>query len=467
MARRLYRRGQRRRGVVYLLALILLMVFASLGAAFSSSAILELRKSDNTAKALQARLAAESGMEYMLLKLDEVRMPVSTSNETLRTNLAAALVDVIGGTNDVSAGAITTTATTISVPEITVGDVTFSSVFALESDGAGGQRCRMTVTGRAGEATRRTSIAMTPTPRPVEAFDYGIASKGRIYISGNGEVNGVNTGQEATVFSMSSQPVAIEAGGSATIGGDLFVTSDNEMSILLGGGGLSVAGETDIFEIMNNHAHFGVEPPEFPEIDVSPFSAMTTGIIDSNTVLPNQDLVLNNIRIKAGTNPTFTRDTVINGVLVIEAPNEVVFTAGTVINAIVVCEDDGSEDIAHKQIEFRGHVSAPGVGSLPDTAEFAAIKEHTGTIILAPGFGVTFRGTTNSINGTIAADQFAFRGNTDIDGELSGMIIGLTDREMIMQGNVNIRINRQTDDDTPAGFVHPIGLIVSAGTYTE
>ena len=467
MPGRHYQRGYRRRGMVYMVALILMMVFASLGAALSTSTALELRKSSNTSDALQARLSAESGLAYMLLKLDEVRMPVSTNNDTLRTNLAIALADVLGSTGDVAAGGITATATTISVPEITVNNVTFSTLFALESDGAGGQRCRVTITGRCGQARRRTSIAMTPTPRPVEAFDYGIASKGRIYISGSGEVNGVNTGQEATVFSMSNQPVAIEAGGHAVIGGDLFVTSDSEMSILLAGGGLSVAGETDIFTIINEHAHFDVEPPEFPQIDITPFTPLTTGIIDSDTVLPNQDLVLNNIRIKAGTNPIFTRDTVINGVLVIEAPNEVVFTAGTVINGIIVCEDDGAEDIAHKQIEFRGHVSAPGVGALPETPEFAEIKKHTGTVILAPGFGVTFRGATNSINGTIAADQFAFRGNTDIDGELNGMILGLTDREMILQGNAKIRINRKTDDDTPAGFVHPIGLIVTAGTYTE
>jgi len=467
MSSRHHRRGLKRGGVVYILALTLLITLTTLAAAFCASASLELRKSQNVVDTLQARLSAESGLSYMLLKLDEVRMPVSTNSDTLMTNLAMELVNVLGSTADVDAAQIQCTSTLVSVPEITVENIAFSTSFAMESDGAGGQRCRMTVTGRCGAARRQASIAMTPTPRPVEAFDYGIASKGRIYISGSGEVNGVNTGQEATVFSMSAEPVAIEAGGSATIGGDLFVTNASEESILLGGGGLSVAGETDIFEIINNHAHFDVEPPEFPEIDITPFAALTTGVIDSNTDLPNQDLVLNNIRIKAGTNPKFTSDTVINGVLVIESPNEVVFTAGTVINGIIVTEDDVSHDIVHKQIEFRGHVSAPGVGALPDTEEFAAVKQLGGTTILAPGFAVTFRGTTNTINGTIAADQFAFRGNTDIDGELTGSIIGLKDREMILQGNATIRINRQTDDDTPAGFVHPIGLIVAPGTYTE
>jgi len=30
-----------------------------------------------------------------------------------------------------------------------------------------------------------------------------------------------------------------------------------------------------------------------------------------------------------------------------------------------------------------------------------------------------------------------------------------------------IRINRLTADKTPAGFVHPIGLVVAPNTYTE
>ena len=234
------------------------------------------------------------------------------------------------------------------------------------------------------------------------------------------------------------------------------------------GGGLNVAGESDIFAIMANHAHFGVDEPDFPVIDITPFDSMTTSEITPDTDIPNQDLVLDNVRIKAGANPSFTRDTVINGVLYIESPNNVVFTAGTTINGIVVTEDDPTVAEADKTIEFRGHVTAPGVGALPDgDPRFAAVKQHEGTSILAPGYSVTFRGTTNSINGTIAADQLAFRGNSDITGELNGSIIGLKDREMLLEGNAMIRINRQTADDTPAGFVHPLGMVIVEGTYSE
>ena len=461
------RRTNDRTAMVYLLALVLLTLLASLGAAMAYNTTLSATQAGNEARALDARMAAESGMGYMLMELDGARVPTNTTGATLITNLAAELADLFEGSGNMVPGAIVSTSTSIFLPSIPLGNASFSTQFTLESDGAGGQRCRMTVTGSRGQARRQASIALALTPRPVAAFDYGIASKGRIYINGSALVDGVNSGQEATIFSMSSSPVAIEAGGHATIGGDLFVTSDDITSILLAGGGMEVAGESDIFAILDNHAHFGVEEPDFPEIDISPFAALTTGIIDVNTSLPNEDIALNNIRIKAGANPKFTRDTVINGVLYIEAPNTVVFSAGTTINGIIVCEDDAAVADADKTIEFRGHVSAPGVEALPDTAEFAAVKALDGTIALAPGFSMTFKGATNTINGTIAADQFAFLGNTHIAGDLNGSIIGLKDREMILQGNATIRINRATDDDTPAGFNHPLGLVVVSGTYAE
>ena len=467
MMRRSHYVGPNRRGMAYLLALVFLLAFTGLGLALSTSTFLELRKGDNTSDTLQARLAAESGLDYMLMKMDRVRMPASTTPATLKANLAAELEEILGATNEVGPGKIAVSAKTISIPEIVVGDLAFTTAVVVDPGGMGACDCRITVTGHSGQARRRASLGMTMTPRPVAAFEYGIASKGSIYVSGSAVVDGVNTGQEATVLSMSNSPVAIEAGGHAVLGGDLFVTNANEASILLTGGGLSVAGETDIFKIINEHAHFGIEPPEFPEIDITPFSAMTTGFIDVNTVLPNEALELNNIRIKAGTDPKFTRDVTINGVLFIESPNNVVFSAGTTINGIIVCQDDGAEDIVNKQLTFQGHVSAPGVGALPATPEFAAVKQQVGTIILAPGYGVTFRGTTNSINGTIAADQLAFRGNTDINGELNGMILGLADRQMVLQGNATIRVNRETACETPAGFVHPMGLLITPGTYSE
>ena len=257
------RRPHDRTAMVYLLALVLLVLMASLGAVLAHTTALNARQAGNEARALDARMAAESGISYMLMKLNDARLPKNTTSATLMTNLAAELPDIFEGSSDVPAGTISSTSTSIDIPSIPIGNASFTTTLTRE-DGPDGPHCRVTITGRRDLAVRSASIALALTPRPVAAFDYGIASKGRIYISGSALVDGVNTGQEATVFSMSNEPVAIEAGGSATIGGDLFVTSEDIMSILLAGGGMEVAGESDIFAIIDNHAHFGVEEPESP-----------------------------------------------------------------------------------------------------------------------------------------------------------------------------------------------------------
>jgi len=88
-------------------------------------------------------------------------------------------------------------------------------------------------------------------------------------------------------------------------------------------------------------------------------------------------------------------------------------------------------------------------------------------VILAPGFGVSFRGSSNSINGLIAADRLSFLGNSNISGDVAGSIIGLSDYELNLKGNATIRISRPDSASLPAGFKHPFGLEPQAGTYTE
>ena len=151
----------------------------------------------------------------------------------------------------------------------------------------------------------------------------------------------------------------------------------------------------------------------------------------------------------------------------IEAPNIVTFAGQATINGMIVTEDASTGNIADCQIDFRGTSSAPGVQALPDISEFKEIKTHTGTVILAPSFGVSFRGASNSINGLIAADKLAFLGNSNISGDVSGSIIGLKDNELNLQGNATIRISRPNASSLPAGFEHPFGLEPQAGTYTE
>jgi len=102
---------------------------------------------------------------------------------------------------------------------------------------------------------------------------------------------------------------------------------------------------------------------------------------------------------------------------------------------------------------------------LPSTPTFAAVKQQTGTFVLAPGFGVTFAGNFSAINGAIAADQLTFTGTAE--GLVRGSVIGLRDITTRVGGNVDIFVDRSNADPNPAGFLKPFALIPQPETYQE
>ena len=447
------------------LALLMVTVLIALAVAMASASFLEFSKSNNISRAIRAQLAAESGMAFMQKVLRDVELPNAMTAGTVMAKLNEALAAELGSAATLAGRSITNSGTTISIPQIVVGADSFSCQLVQEDPDDVG--FRLTVTGASGGISRRVSVAYLGAARRSGIFDYGLASRGKISISGSATVDGMTDARESNVFSCSDQMVAIEAGGNATIGGDLFVTSDTIDNVVLTGGSLTVGGVSGLDRILEEHVHPGASPPEFPETDTAQFAHLPTSIVDANTTLTNPGQVFDNILIKADTNPDFTADTVINGIIYVEAPNKVTFHANVTLNAMIVTEDAGGLDIQDCQIDFRGRVTAPGVGALPDTAEFADVKQYTGTVLLAPGFEATFRGSTNSINGTIAADQMTFRGTSSVSGNVTGSIVGLSDKDMGMHGNTTIRVNIKGADSLPAGFKHPVGLAIDAGTYSE
>ena len=140
------------------------------------------------------------------------------------------------------------------------------------------------------------------------------------------------------------------------------------------------------------------------------------------------------------------------------------FAARTVINGFIVTEDNGSP-LDDCQILFAGTVNATGVESLPDTPEFQAVKEHTGSFLLAPGFSVTFAGGFETINGSIAADQFDFQGNST--GMIKGSVITLADLPTTVTGQGAIYVDRSDMDQNPAGILKPLALSPLPRTYRE
>jgi len=457
MSQRQNRSGHSRRGLAMVMALAMTTVLVSLAVAMVSVTVLNLHMSDNVQKVSRARLAAESGLAQMCLVLRNIQLPVDMTPDTMAADIQAALSERMNVAPVLSA----TAPATVMLPAVDLGTSSYTCAFTPID----GQSCRLLIEGTSSGVSRWVSMRLRCVRRRSVIFNHGVSSRGKIVIKGSAHVEGVLRPSDASVLSTCDQPVAIEAGGHATVDGDLYIAGEDINAVWLTGGALSIGGADGLDEIYSQHVHVGTTGAEFPQTDTSPFAALATNVIDGNS--DTSGTTYSNIRIKAGTNPTFNSDTVINGMIYVEAPNKVTFNGTCTVNGIIATADGSSYPTSDCLLAFSGNMDAPGVDALPDLPEYAAVKALTGTALLAPGFSAEFKGSSNGFNGVIAADQISFLGNSGISGEVKGTIVGLGDRDMVLSGNASIRIRGADSDAPPAGFIQPWGLDVDGGSYEE
>ncbi|MCE5276777.1 MAG: hypothetical protein ABFD92_06860 [Planctomycetaceae bacterium] len=450
------KRRRTSRAFAYILTLILLSIMMTLAAAMTNSSALSMISSSNLSDAARARLSAESGLAFLLTRMRGMRLGADTTEATFAANMAAALGPRLNGTSNLAGAAVTAGAQSVTVPAIATPDGSFSAVIAW----CGPNRCRVSVAGSARGLTRNISIELLLVPRNSAAFNYGLASRGPLSISGSARILGVNSPSEASILSATtSDAVAVSLAGSAIVAGDATVVQDPRFMVISGSPSL---GGTSNPLLMAQHIHAVAEPPDFPQVDVTTLAPLATNRL--TTQPPNQVATLTNIRIAAGLNPVFNNDVVINGIIYVEAPNNVRFEGKAVINGMVVTEPS-NQPLSACTLRFAGNVEAYGVETLPATAEFAAIRAKTGTFVLAPGFDVTFAGNFSAINGTIAADKLTFTGTAT--GTVKGAVIGLAPETTSVGGNVDILVDRQNASSNPAGFVQTFTLTPQGATYRE
>jgi len=281
-------------------------------------------------------------------------------------------------------------------------------------------------------------------------------------VGGDGTVLGVNDPSEADVFSATyNDPEAVCVTGSSTLAGDIFTA--NPDSYVTVKASATVAGTQDPIELAE-HIHIGVGDPDFPEVDTTVFEPFATNVLDSGADT-SADIVLENIRIPAGTNPNFTGNVIIRGVVYIEQPNDVRFAGNADITGVIVTADAGDNAYEANTITFSGSVTSKQLNVLPDLPQFSELRQMPGSMLLAPGFGVAFTGDFDVLNGAIAADKITFTGNAG--GIVRGPIICYGDTEFELWGNSEVSIDRSTYGTTPPGFKMPIKFVPVADSYTE
>jgi hypothetical protein len=134
---------------------------------------------------------------------------------------------------------------------------------------------------------------------------------------------------------------------------------------------------------------------------------------------------------------------------------------------VIVSEDPGPGAApADHAIYFKNNLTVRGLDELPDTPEFAALRELAGSAFLLPGFALEFKNNFTSIAGTIAAERIVAKNN--LCGTVYGSIIVLGDGGLTFKNNSTITIDRSRYPHLSTGVTGvPKRLAVLPSSYTE
>lgn len=451
-----------RRGIAAVLAIIILAVLVTLSVTALSVEATNLQQSQNYRSTLNARLAAESGLQFMAYQVQQTSPAGGTSGQALLDSLAQSLQTNLNGTSNLSGAEVAYDGNEISIPAIVVGeesDQAFTASIRLLDPNT--STLQMTVVGSSQDVSRGISIEIKAAGGKSAVFDFGIATKSPVDMTGNASIRGKNNPAEANILSATTVLNAYSLTGNVDLQGDIFAAREDATTSLTGNvkiGGVS-ANNPDIAE----HIHLGAGEGEFPEVEPTVFEPFATTLVTSST--KTKDKTFKNIRIKAGANPNFSGNIVIQGVMFVETPNRVKFAGNTTFTGVIATQDAGDNHYTTNTIEFSGNLTVRGVEDLPATSEFATLRTMPGSFILAPGFGASFAGNFGTVSGCMAADSFSFVGNAG--GTVRGGIINYSDSTFRMTGNSTILIDRASNPPVPPGFKLPVTFSIDPESYVE
>jgi len=314
-----------------------------------------------------------------------------------------------------------------------------------------------------GPISRTVRVNYEFGPRRNPLFDYGVATKGPLNLSGNIEMGGANIELDSGVYIDSEDANALSIIGNSSIAGEVDITNPDAV-VNLQGGQASIGGETGQ-EAIDNHVNFDADQIPFPVPNPGYFLPYVQNTYDPNNPLTEYD----NVEIPAGTNPVFGAIT-LRGVVFIQAPNVVTFTGNTSITGIIVGNGDLNDNSGTNEIRFLGTVNSYPVTDLPYEPQFEHpdadrwLQDEVGTFLMAPGFAASFGGNFDTLNGAIAANGIEFWG--DAGGTIDGSVINYSPNAMTLSGNNDLYFNCSTTE-TPAGFETEIVLYYDSSSYSE
>jgi Tfp pilus assembly protein PilX len=460
--------GQRRGGVL-IIALLFIVIFSALAAAVAAFSGINVRLGDNQRRLDNVRSCAESGLEITRYWLNKIAFTGTTPAGERVAVTAAKLQDELNwaGVTNIQ---LVWDATTITFQGPSSSNVLLNSAkqqsFSAVLRQTDADIMRVEITGHSGGISRTLVSNFVFDHRTNSVFDHALATKGPLELSGTVDLVAIDV--EANAYIDTDDAKALMLSGSAHISGDVKITSSQAATVVQVSG--QKAGIGDAYgpaSAFPPYTEYSQPKLEFPEMVPSNFEKYIT-----NTLNPATDtsgtLLLNNVRIPAGMNPSFTGQVTLRGVVYIEAPNVVTFAGSTTICGVIVGNGDPADNSGTNSITFTGSLaSAPmndPVAGLPPEPQFEGIRNETGTFVMAAGFKADFEGPFTTLSGAIAANGITFGGNAG--GTIDGSLINYSPTPMVLGGKNDLTFNR-TGDDVPAGFVQQTILRYDPSSYSE
>lgn len=446
--------ASRRRGMTAVLAMLFLMLFSALAIGFYSSTTMSVQVAKNERASSDAMMAAESGLQFMRYQLGNVNIADGTTDANLLSALASELGRLMNNTGNMGGNTVQASAGAIQIPSATSTIPVNPGVSGFRATvTTAGAFVILNVKGTAGLISRTVQVKFQKASRASAIFNYGVASKGKIVTGGSAIIVGLGDPTRGSVLSTNltdSTPVVI---GGKEVSGDISIVNANGTVTYAGA---KIGGTTNAALIAAEHIHKGVKEPAFPTVDTTVFANYATNqYTNGNT--------LDNAYIPPNTNPTFTGNTTIKGVLLVKAPNRVEFRGNTSIQGVIVVENAAPLNLAANKLTFSGSVSATGVDTLP--ASYGGLRSLTGAFLLANNFAVTFTGDFGTLGGSIIASQITMSGNSG--GTVKGSVINMNNVPMTADGSADIIIASTGTSNYPPGVTFGTKFAPLPGTYVE
>ena len=458
-------RFRRRLGITGVLAMLFMVLIGALALGFYAQVTTSSRVANNDQKGARALAAAESGIQFMRLQLARVDIPPDTTTGQLLVELHDDLRSAMERSVNLSGGTVGLTGDGISIPaeagRAIAVDSTTQSGFSVRITGGGGADgsgviCH--VTGYSGtgvvRASKHVQIHFRREPYQGLILNSAVATRGRLSMirGGLGGVAGISPDSIASVTSAYGvSPAVVVSGG--TIGGDVSVTG-RDLTAITGG---SVGGTSDLAAIHKDHVKV-VPPPAFPYVNTAVFEPFAT-----NRFNPSASN-LKNVRIPAGTNPHFSGDVVIQGVLYVESPNVVEFRGGARMEGFIVFEPKGDSTV--NRINARGSVT---YGELPNGSQFDALRAISGISMLAPTAALSIGGSVDvHVRGNLILGSFDNTGAADVRIDKGSLItMDRTPTSVVFNGK-GVKFTETGMGNTPShGVRYGSRFLPQAGTYAE